>query len=52
MNKKVHKHIKSQNRQDAIEEGFYDGRFKTKSIPLKKHKENKYKKRYDLFDED
>lgn len=38
---------KQSQRKSAIEQGFYDGRFKTKSEILKKFKKIKYKK--DLF---
>lgn len=33
---KLYLHIESQNRQKAKEQGFYDGRFKTKIIRNKK----------------
>lgn len=52
MNKDLHKRKKSKVRQEAIEEGFYDGRFRTKSVPAKKQKDNKHKKRFDFYDED
>ncbi len=52
MNKDLHKHRKAVVRQEAIKDGFYDGRFKTRSVPNKKQKDTKYKKRYGFYDED
>ena len=34
---------KSKQREEAIQAGFYDGRFKTKTQVSKKHKAPKYK---------
>ncbi|MEO6305073.1 MAG: hypothetical protein ABIP51_18085 [Bacteroidia bacterium] len=33
----------SGNRQDAVDQGFYDGRFRRRVVPDKKKKENKKK---------
>ena len=33
----------SGNRQDAVEQGFYDGRFRKRVVPDKKKKEDKRK---------
>jgi len=52
LNKDLHKQRKSRVRQEALDGGYYDGRFRTKTIPNKKHKDGKYKKRFDPFNED
>jgi len=39
---------KKKQRDSAKEQGFYDGRFKTKMIPNKKRNKNKFK--FDLED--
>lgn len=38
MNKKLFKLAKAKNREKAIEDGFYDGRFKEKTFVDKKRK--------------
>lgn len=37
----LYHHIESQNRENAKEQGFYDGRFKTKIIRNKKKEASK-----------
>lgn len=47
MNKKLFQMAKAQERERAIEDGFYDGRFKTKVVKDKKKSEKrKWNKRY------
>lgn len=41
-NKRLHKSIKAEQRINAMNAGFYDGRFATKSVEDKKRKANKY----------
>lgn len=50
--KKRYKKLQNKiNRQNAIEQGFYDGRFRNKIVPNKKKKENKEgKKNYKIED--
>jgi hypothetical protein len=38
---RLHKLRKSKIREDAKEQGYYDGRFSTRAIPDKKKKQNK-----------
>jgi hypothetical protein len=45
-NKKQEQNIDAKiNRQDAKEQGFYDGRFRSKVVPDKKKKDSKTKAR-------
>ncbi len=41
---------KKKQRESAKEQGFYDGRFKTKMVPVKK--KDKYKKKFDIDSEE
>ena len=36
MKKEIEKYIKGKNREKAKEQGFYDGRFRTRVVPDKK----------------
>ena len=38
---RLHKHRKARVRQDAKEQGYYDGRFRTRTVPDKKKKQSK-----------
>lgn len=42
-NKSVHKMVKAAVRERAIQDGFNDGRFKTRSVQDKRYKKPKYK---------
>jgi hypothetical protein len=51
--KKKHKETnldKSLNRQEAVEQGYYDGRFRNRVIPNKKKNKNKFKARGKMVD--
>ena len=38
---KIGQYLKSKQRESAIEQGFFDGRFKTKVVPDAKKKDSK-----------
>jgi hypothetical protein len=46
MDKKLFKMAKGSNRQKAIDDGFYDGRFRPKVVPDKKVKEERKSKKH------
>ena len=46
----IKKYRRAKNREKALEQGFYDGRFKSKRYETKKEKHNR--KRYDPSEED
>lgn len=50
MNKKLFQKAKARERERAIEDGFYDGRFKTKIVKDKKKEEKRQRNRR-FFDE-
>ena len=38
MNKRIKKYLKARNREKAKEQGFFDGRFRSRIVPDKKKK--------------
>jgi hypothetical protein len=54
MKNDLYKHRKARNREDALEQGYYDGRFKTRVGETRKLREEKRKgkKRFNIFDEE
>jgi hypothetical protein len=46
MDRKLFKMAKGSNRQKAIDDGFYDGRFRPKVVPDKKVKEERKSRKH------